>query len=125
MAIVLVIDDDPQMRAVLCRALERSGHTVSEAANGAAGMERFRQTPADLVVTDMEMPVQGGIETIGQLKNEFPQTRIIAISGSGAHLADARRAANGGADAWLTKPFALAEFLQAVERVLARSPARE
>jgi CheY-like chemotaxis protein len=125
MAIVLVIDDDPLVRAVLRRALEPSGHTVSEAQNGAEGMQRFRERPADLVVTDMEMPVQGGIETIEQLVAEFPQTRIIGMSGSGVHLAEARGAPNRGADAWLAKPFGLAQFLQAVERVLSAPPIRE
>jgi CheY-like chemotaxis protein len=120
MATVLVIDDDAEMRQVLRRTLEGAGYTVTEAANGKAGVEIYRSSPTQLVISDIVMPEQSGIETICQLKSEFPAVRIIGISGGGmaAHLRFLRTAGDFGADAWLAKPFAPGELLTLAEGVL-------
>jgi two-component system chemotaxis response regulator CheY len=120
MATVLIIDDDAGMRRVLRLTLERVGHTVSEAANGVEGVSRYRSAPTDLVITDVYMPDQDGIETIQMLREEFPATRILAISGgavsgSGAALTDARML---GADATLAKPFAMEALVRCVTELL-------
>lgn len=121
MASVLIIDDDAGVRRVLRTALERSGHSVDEAADGAVGVLHYRSAPADLVITDLFMPDQDGIETIQQLRDEFPTCRILAISGgamsgtSGRVLADARML---GANATLAKPFTLEELSRAVTGLL-------
>jgi CheY-like chemotaxis protein len=93
---------------------------VKEAENGAVGTQLFRKEPADLVVTDMQMPVQGGVETIIQIKREFPRAPIIGMTGGGlqsnfrALLSDGK----SKVDAWLSKPFRPDEFLTVVESVL-------
>jgi two-component system, chemotaxis family, chemotaxis protein CheY len=120
-ASILIIDDDASIRRVLRTLLERSGYQVEEAENGAVGMAHYRSAPADLVITDLFMPDQDGIETIQQLREEFPDANILAISGGAAGrpqgtLTDAMLF---GADATLAKPFSIDELKRVVAGLLA------
>ena len=123
---VLIIDDDDAVRAALKRALVRSGHFVRTAASGADGLNELRARCADVVITDIIMPSQHGVDTIRAIVKEFPQVRIVAISGGGnygvadykpdaitttAYLTEARHA---GAHAVLTKPFETRDLLDAI-----------
>jgi two-component system chemotaxis response regulator CheY len=120
MATILVIDDDAQVRAALRRILERAGYTVVTAADGQAGMRLHRERPADLIITDLFMPDQDGIETIRQLRREGPAVPILAVSGGDQTGAmDLREgAALLGASRTLGKPFELAQLLAAVGELL-------
>lgn len=80
---ILVIDDEPQVRAMLRQMLEREGYEVVEAEEGEEGMRRYREQPVDLVITDILMPQKEGIETIRALRRTNPGVKIIAISGGG------------------------------------------
>jgi CheY-like chemotaxis protein len=98
MARILVVDDEPAQRFLLRRIFERAGHEVTDAGDGAAALRVVRESPPDLVVTDMMMPVMGGDELIRRLRFE-PATAgipILAVSGD-PHLAV-------GADAVIPKP---------------------
>ncbi len=117
---ILVIDDDDQMRVLLRQVMEWAGYEVMEASNGRQGMIRQRKNPADLVITDLIMPEQEGLETIGQLKKEFAGIKIIAISGGGrigpeAYLPAAREL---GADRVFSKPFDVRELVNSVRELL-------
>jgi CheY-like chemotaxis protein len=121
MARILIIDDDDTVRLSLKMLLEDAEYEVVEADDGEAGLECMRENPADLVISDIFMPKKEGIETIDELRREFPHVRIIAISGGGrmdpdAYLDIARRV---GADASLFKPFDMKVLLNMVERLLA------
>lgn len=120
MASVLIIDDDASIRRVLRTVLERGGHRVDEAVNGAEGMQRYRTAPADLVITDVFMPDQDGIETIQQLREEFPAARILAISGGslGGTSGTLTDALLLGADATLAKPFTIEQFTRTIAGML-------
>lgn len=83
MSHILVIDDDDQVRGLLKRILERTGYSVADAENGKVGMERHRASPAALIITDIVMPEQEGLETIQALRRTSPETKILAISGGG------------------------------------------
>lgn len=118
MAYILVIDDDPDTREVLQSTLESAGHEVALASEGRQGVERYRARRPDLVITDLYMPGQEGLETIKQLRMEFPEVRIVAMSGKpagGTMLTVAQRL---GATAVLHKPFLPEELLKAVEQAL-------
>ena len=120
MARILLIDDDPPLRSVLADALIRAGHKVTQAEDGRQGMEVFRTSPTDVVVTDLIMPGQEGLETIMQLRREFPALPIIAMSGgsvanSPLYLDMARRF---GAQLALCKPFTADQLLKAIDSVL-------
>lgn len=124
MAHILVIDDENDIRTMIAMVLQHEGHEVTEAENGKVGMARFRAKPADLVITDLVMPEQEGVETIIQLRREFPQLPIIAMSGgmsrSETYLDICRRL---GVSGTLAKPFGMAELLKMVKPVLAAKSA--
>jgi DNA-binding response OmpR family regulator len=83
MSRILVIDDDEQIRGMLRQVLGCEGYEVVEASNGKDGMALFRAAPADLVISDILMPEQEGLQTIRELRREFPTVKIITISGGG------------------------------------------
>ena len=120
MARILLIDDEDQVRATLKEIMEKKGYEVAEAADGSEGMKLYREKHADLVVTDMIMPNKEGMETIMELRAEFPEAKIIAISGGGWVSPEPYlEVAQGiGAIRAFTKPFDIEEFLAAIEEVL-------
>jgi DNA-binding NtrC family response regulator len=120
MAHILVIDDEESVRAALEQALKPSGHRISSASDGAAGLKRFTAEPADLVITDMYMPGQDGIGVIVQLRRLAPHVPIIAMTGNpmGDMLVIAEKL---GAMGVLEKPFEVKQLLDAVERALRRT----
>lgn len=120
MARMLLIDDDDYARAALRRALERAGHSVIEAADGREGIRCYHETPAAVVITDILMPGQDGLETIMALQKEFPDVKIIAISGGGetGRMDFLYVAERLGAQYTFHKPFELRELLAAVHELL-------
>jgi DNA-binding NtrC family response regulator len=83
MAHILVIEDDQQMREMLRQMLQRAGHTTVGAGDGQEGMQIVREQIIDLIITDIIMPDQEGLETITQVRREHPNIPVIAISGGG------------------------------------------
>lgn len=121
---ILVIEDDVQHRRMLKNLLEEAGYEVVEASDGEVGLRLYHQQPCHLVITDIFMPEKEGLETIRELKNQFPTVRIIAISGggmrgnyAGSPGADtALEAAKAfGADRTLLKPINIQPFLAMVD----------
>lgn len=114
---VLVVDDDPGVRDVIRSMLESSGYSVLLAANGKEAMRLLRTERADLILTDLVMPEQEGIETIKTLRREYPEIKVIAMSGAfgGDYL---RIAAYLGAHATLAKPIQMDKLLKLVSETL-------
>lgn len=81
---ILIIDDEPSALDLLRRIFEGEGYQVVLATNGLEGVERFRQNPCDLVITDIVMPGKDGLQTILDLRQDYPDLPFIAISGGGA-----------------------------------------
>lgn len=119
MARVLIIDDDVELRQALTKLLERAGHEVRQAADGDAGIRAFERHAADVVLVDIFMPVQGGLQTIGRLRQKWPGVKIVAMSGvaSAGALDVERHAVTLGADRFVAKPFE-ADVLLALVTVL-------
>ena len=130
MAKVLIVDDEKDVRDSVARILQRAGHEVDLAGSGEAGMQAYMAGGADLIITDVILPGQHGVDLIKQLRQAGCTAAIIAISGGGnlaaagympgaittsAYLAAAGK---GGADATLTKPFERKQLLELVESVL-------
>ena len=120
MALILIIDDEPQIRSMLKLMLERDGYEVAEAPDGREGIKIHRQNPADLIITDLIMPNKDGIGMIIELKKEFPDVKIIAMSGGGLNKPEGylRGAKKLGAACTLTKPIDRDELLRAIKDVL-------
>ncbi len=115
---ILVIDDDADMRSLLAQTLQSAGHEVVLAADGREGVQQFRTQPADLVITDMYMPIQQGLETIVQLRKEAPTVRIIAMCGKSTAMPMLSAAQRLGAVAVLQKPFLPDQLLAEVAKLL-------
>jgi CheY-like chemotaxis protein len=121
---ILIIDDEAPMRHLLRVILERSGHTVAEACNGAEGVRACAEWSFDLVLCDILMPEREGLETIRELRRTQPWLRIIAMSGgiSNSSMDPLRMAALLGACATLPKPFRVEKLLQTVNESLSNWP---
>jgi len=117
---ILVIDDDPQIRLMMKQILEKEGFAVDLAADGEKGMQAYRKNPSDIVITDLVMPEKEGIEVIRELKKEFPDIKIIAISGGGKNPAEVylSMAKILGAARTFSKPFDVKELLLAIRELL-------
>ena len=120
MARILVIDDNEMVRDILSDLLEAEGHEVRTATEGRAGLALLADFMADIVITDILMPGQEGIETIQELRVNNPDTKIVAISGGGTRygLSFLDMAEKLGAHATLSKPIDAKELAALVERLL-------
>ena len=119
MKTILLIDDDESLRSGLRRTLVMvGGFKVLEAARGQDVRKHLANHSVDLIITDMLMPEEDGVETIIFLRKKLPDVPIIAISGGGRIKAeDCLKLARGvGADITLAKPFSSSELLDAVKR---------
>jgi len=114
MATILVIDDEEMMRVLLRSTLKGAGYEVVEAANGRQGLELYRRSPTDLVITDILMPEMNGLDMILELTRYFLDAKVIAISGEGGEKNVLDVAKLLGARRTFHKPFSMLELLDAV-----------
>jgi two-component system OmpR family response regulator len=115
MAHILVVDDDPHLREVVRFALERAGHRVSEAADGAAALASFASEPAELVVLDVLMPELDGLEVCRRIRARA-SVPIIFLSSRDDEL-DRVLGLELGADDYVTKPFSPRELVARAARL--------
>ena len=117
---ILVIDDDPQINKLLQDVLEFEGYQVITAQRATEGLHHLEMTTIDLVITDVIMPDKEGLETIREMRQRYPQTKILAISGGlskgGVDVLDIAKRL--GANRVLSKPFVMQDFLQSVRMLL-------
>ena len=122
---ILVIEDDAIMREALAEWLLAAGYSVSKAADGSAGLAAVRLAAPALVITDIHMPGKHGAAVIAELKQQYPDVPVIAISGlfNSGQGVDADAAIALGAARALAKPFKRGDLLRAVAELLG-SPTR-
>jgi DNA-binding response OmpR family regulator len=122
---VLVADDEDDIRALVCLAVAKAGCTVtSSVADGSTALATARAELPDLAVLDVSMPGATGLEVCTALRAD-PDTagiRILLLS-AGASLDDVARGLAAGADAYLAKPFGVADLVHQVRTLTARQPA--
>ena len=113
---VLIIDDDASTRDVLRQLLNREGYETVEACNGREGVQCSQTASMDVIILDMLLPAQNGLEVIRELREVAPAVPIIAISGYShtGPLDFLRVAETCGAQRTFQKPFHLREMLKAV-----------
>ncbi|HTW04948.1 MAG TPA: response regulator transcription factor [Streptosporangiaceae bacterium] len=117
---VLVVDDDPDVRDSLVRALRYAGYGVTAAADGAEALASLSRSPADLIVLDLLLPMLDGLETCRRLRARGDATPILVLTARGT-VDDRVTGLAAGADDYLVKPFALAELLARTRALLRRS----
>ena len=118
LAKIVVIEDYPPLRMAICELLRDAGFDPVPAENGIAGMKCIREVGAQLVITDISMPQQDGIETIRAIRQAHGPLPIIAVSGRYGAAGSLADAVVFGADVTLEKPFQNADLLDAVVRLL-------
>lgn len=121
MSRILVIDDNTSMRGAVCEMLQQAGYETIPVENGRFAAQIHRSEPVDLIITDLFMPDTDGLEIIYQFRHEFPDVKIIAVSGGGSRglvelLSVAKKM---GAQRAIMKPFAWEDLLGAVQELLA------
>ena len=118
MARILIIEDDKQFRTSVGQILKAANYEIVLAADGNEGIQKQMAEPADLIITDLYMPDREGLETIQQLRKDFPAVPIIAISGGNMSGTMLTIASKVGADKILQKPFDAKTLLDAVKEVV-------
>ena len=117
---ILIIDDEPSIRKMLRRLLEKNNFEVIDAENGNEGIRLFREHEPDLVITDLLMPDKEGLETIREIKEIEPDAIIIAITGGGMAAPEMylRLAKQLGAHHAFSKPLENDELLSTIQAIL-------
>ena len=115
---ILVVDDDESVRRVLIEILKAGGYETLESGDGKHAVEMLRTSEVDLVITDLVMPEQEGIETIATIRKHWPNVRIMAMSGALYGNCYLRVAEKLGADVVLNKPIEAGRLLASVQQVL-------
>jgi DNA-binding response OmpR family regulator len=122
---VLVADDEDDIRALVCLAVAKAGCTVtSSVADGSTALATARAELPDLAVLDVSMPGATGLEVCTALRADPDTAGIhILLLSAGASLDDVARGLAAGADAYLAKPFGVADLVHQVRTLTARQPA--
>ena len=120
MAHVLIADDEDGFRFLMRQMLTIAGHNVREVADGDAALASLRTFPAEVIITDLFMPGREGIETIMEVRRQYPKIKIIAFSGGAPKtgVSFLTLAQKLGAHKTLIKPFSADEMLAALHHLL-------
>jgi CheY-like chemotaxis protein len=112
---ILVADDDPIIRKLLCEVLTHDGHEVSTVADGAQAVKEAQEKEFELFFSDVHMPVMNGLETVRTMRNLYPQLPVVMMDSYPDQLAS--QAKNEGALACIHKPFDLEEIRNIIQRI--------
>ena len=116
MGTILVVDDQLQPRRLLITELEEAGFDITEASDGEEAWELFRRSPPDLVITDINLPDDTGINLSREIRSQHPQTRVLILTSRGDDRAIIGTIV-GGASGFLLKEFQSQQILEAVRKV--------
>ena len=117
------MDDDPDVRDSLGRALRCAGYAVTTAVHGADALDSLARRPVDLIVLDVLMPIVDGLDACRRLRMRGDDTPVLVLTARDA-IEDRVSGLEAGADDYLVKPFALRELLARVRALLRRSQSR-
>ena len=118
---IVLVEDQPDQRKALKMALEREGYAVRVAGNGREALALMAERAPRVLITDIFMPDMDGLELIAQVREQFPETKIVSVSGGARHaqvdyLESSRLL---GVHAALQKPFDVKELLARVRELIA------
>jgi two-component system response regulator MprA len=120
---LLVVEDDPQVRAMLTRALRYEGFDVAAACDGAEAMAALRSEPPDLVLLDLLLPDADGVELCGRMRAAGDAVPVLMVTARDT-VTDRVSGFEAGADDYLVKPFSTAELVARVRALLRRARER-
>ncbi|MDD5674792.1 MAG: response regulator [Chitinivibrionales bacterium] len=113
---ILVADDDSAMLDIIAEVLRKQGHCVTTVNNGAQALEMILINDYDCIITDINMPVMGGVEAVKAIRESDPDTFILLISGE-AEKTEIKEALSNGADKFLAKPFSNDALLDIIDKI--------
>ncbi len=124
MGAILIVDDDGNLRKMISKGLVRLGYHPLEAENGIKALEVLRGNRVSVIIMDLIMPEKGGIETLMEVHDQYPEVKLIAISGKVETDSDSIQgiAEQFGVDAVFAKPFEIFDLLKEVQEL---SPLQE
>ncbi|HTX17500.1 MAG TPA: response regulator [Bacteroidota bacterium] len=114
---ILVVDDEDALRTVLSSELESEGYVVATAGDGDEAISVLQGKMFDLVLLDIKMPRVDGFEVLRFIKEKYPATKVIMLTGF-ADLKNAIESKKLGAEDFVSKPYDLVDLLTTIERVL-------
>lgn len=117
---VLIIEDEPELRAQIAETLRQQNYTVDTAGDGVTGLERACTEPYDLLILDIMLPVQDGFTVLREMRAEQVATPVLMLTAR-VEVEDRVRGLDLGADDYLLKPFSMAELLARIRALLRRS----
>ena len=121
---VLVVEDQPKMRQLLCRALEEGGYAVDSVSDGPSALHQATEAEYDAIVLDVMLPGLDGFEVLRRLRDAETWTPVLMLTARDA-VRDRVRGLDAGADDYLVKPFEISELLSRLRAVIRRGrPAR-
>lgn len=115
---ILIVDDEPQIRELLCIYLMKQGYKVSAAATSAETLRLVSETLVDLVVLDIGLADEDGLKLLAKLKTDRPNLRVVMLTGMGFVEDLLEEAHQKGADGYVSKVLPLDELLLAIQRTL-------
>ncbi len=117
---VLIVDDEPLIRSLLSDFLEMRGHQPRAVDSPPAALTELQNRPCDLIITDIRMPHMDGLDLAVSVREQYPQTRILVMSGHQLDIptSDSRHQA---VDGFLGKPFTIAQLMRCVEQAVGGS----
>jgi DNA-binding response OmpR family regulator len=119
---ILFVDDDPELREIVCLQLAEAGYDVDEAENGDATLKKLEKAAYDLVLLDINLPGKSGIDILKFINGRSLACRVIMLTGV-VGLGTAIESLTMGADDYITKPYTLEHLLSAIRRSLENNPA--
>ena len=114
---ILVVDDEPTIREILCDFLRMEGFQVADAADGRLALAALEARPFDLIITDLKMPEMGGLELLALVRERHPDVVTLIMTGFGT-VETALQAMKSGAFDYVLKPFKVEEVVHTVKRAL-------
>jgi len=120
---ILVVDDEAQIRELLCIYLIKQGFTVSTAGTSEETIQVLQETPVDLVVLDIGLADEDGLKVLAEIKKQYPALRVVMLTGMGFVEDLLQEAHQKGADGYVSKVLPLDELLMAIQRTCKPSPA--
>jgi DNA-binding NtrC family response regulator len=121
---ILLVDDEPDLRASLGQVLRDEGHAVDVVPDGETAVERLASRPFDLVVSDVRLPKVDGLTLLRRVRREFPSTEVLLMTAYGS-IGEAMTAIKHSAIDYLRKPFDIDHLVTIVEQIERRRRFKE
>ena len=115
---VLIVDDDPLILEVTSEFLQNEGFETATAGNAGAAIEEMKKEPAHVILLDIKLPDQNGLEFLGKLKAQYPEVPVVMLTGSGYDEDMMQKALQNGASGYVSKETDLENMVVAVKRLL-------